>query len=222
MYEPLYGYPSYDGASIQTWWDNVFRDTLARVRESAAAGRPWVVANDEQADASDGVVPDSVDPEHFGIRSEVLWGNIMAGGAGVEYYFGYDHEHSDLTAQDLRTRANMWEQSRYALEFFSRYKVPFYRMSNRNDLVPETTRCLAERGASPAVFVLYVPSGGNSTLDLTSSAAESLSVRWYDPRNGGDLQVGSTSVVSTGSVQYLGSAPNSLSLDWVVLVRGTG
>jgi Domain of unknown function (DUF5060) len=48
VYGALYGYPSFEGASIQAIWNTVFEDTLARVTESAAAGRPWVVANDEQ------------------------------------------------------------------------------------------------------------------------------------------------------------------------------
>ena len=82
VYGPLYGYPNFDGASIQTNADNVFRDTLARVQESEAANRPWVVANDEQGNADDGVKPDSADPSHDSIRRDVLWGNIMAGGAG--------------------------------------------------------------------------------------------------------------------------------------------
>lgn len=218
VYGPLYGYPSYDGASIQTRYNDVFRDTLARVQESAAAGRRWVVANDEQGNAQDGVAPDSFDPEHFGIRSEVLWGNIMAGGAGVEYYFGYAHEHSDLSAQDFRSRANMWTQSRYALEFFSKFDVPFQSMSNRNDLVLESNRCLAERGNSPGVFVVYIPSGGSAAIDLSAASGSNLSVRWYDPRNGGELQVGSVSEVSALSGQSLGNAPGNLEGDWVVLV----
>lgn len=218
VYGPLYGYPSYDGASIQTGFNNVFRDTLARVQESAAAGKPWVVANDEQGDAQEGVAPDSVDPEHFDIRSEVLWGNIMAGGAGVEYYFGYAHENSDLTAQDLRSRANMWTQSRYALEFFSKFNVPFQEMENRNDLIAEPNWCLAERGSDPSVFVVYIPTGGTGSLDLSGSPESSLSVQWYDPRNGGNLQVGSVSEVAAASDQSLGTAPDSLEDDWVVLV----
>jgi hypothetical protein len=83
VYGPLYGYPSYDGASIQTNWADVFRDTLARVRESVAAGRPWIVSNDEQGGSEEGVAPDNVDLERNKIRSQVLWGNIMAGGAGT-------------------------------------------------------------------------------------------------------------------------------------------
>jgi Domain of unknown function (DUF5060) len=77
VYGPLYGYPSYDGSSLQSDATDVFRDTLARVKESAASGRTWVVSNDEQGTAETGVVPDTVDPNHDNIRREVLWGNLM-------------------------------------------------------------------------------------------------------------------------------------------------
>lgn len=41
-----------------------------------------------QGNAQTGVLPDSVDLSHDAIRTNVLYANIMAGGAGVEYYFG--------------------------------------------------------------------------------------------------------------------------------------
>ena len=88
VYNPLVGYPTFDGASIQADATNVFADTLNWVQKSKAAGRTWIVANDEQGPPKVGVAPDSVDPEHNSIRTNSLWGNIMAGGAGVEYYFG--------------------------------------------------------------------------------------------------------------------------------------
>ena len=88
VYDPLLGYPTFDGVSLQTNATKVFADTLNWVQKSKAAGRTWIVSNDEQGPASLGVAPDSVDPEHNDIRHYALWGNIMAGGAGVEYYFG--------------------------------------------------------------------------------------------------------------------------------------
>ena len=30
------------------------------------------------------------------VRKQTLWGNLMAGGAGVEYYFGYQLPENDL------------------------------------------------------------------------------------------------------------------------------
>ena len=50
----------------------------------------------------------------------------LTGGAGVEYYFGYSYDHSDLTCQDLRSRDNMWTQSKYALDFFTNNGIPFW------------------------------------------------------------------------------------------------
>ena len=66
------------------------------------------------------VTPDTVSGgsnNHDDVRHHALWGNLMAGGAGVEWYFGYSYPHSDLTAQDWRSRDQMWDYTRYALEF---------------------------------------------------------------------------------------------------------
>ncbi|MEZ4905316.1 MAG: hypothetical protein R2822_27935 [Spirosomataceae bacterium] len=51
------------------------------------------------------------------IRHKVLWATLMAGGAGVEYYYGYQCETNDLNAQDHRTRARKYEQAKIALDF---------------------------------------------------------------------------------------------------------
>ena len=47
-------------------------------------------------------------------------------------------------------------------------------------------------------------------------------MRWYDPRNGGGLQTGSTTSVSGGGNRALGSPPSNTSSDWVALVRKSG
>jgi hypothetical protein len=47
-FSPLLGYPTFDGVSIQTGLDSGFSQTLEWVTLSAEAGRPWVVAYDEQ------------------------------------------------------------------------------------------------------------------------------------------------------------------------------
>lgn len=43
-----------------------------------------------------GVLPDAINPRHDTIRKEVLWGSLMAGVAGVEWYFGARYDHNDL------------------------------------------------------------------------------------------------------------------------------
>jgi hypothetical protein len=77
LYSDLTGYPTFDGPSLQHRPEKVFELTLRFVTESADANRKWIVTNDEQNPASDGVVPDSTDPDHDRIRQYALWGNIM-------------------------------------------------------------------------------------------------------------------------------------------------
>jgi hypothetical protein len=87
------------------------------------SGRPWFVSLDEIGPANDGVLTDAEDPEHHEVRHHALWGNLLAGGAGVEWYFGYKHPHADLNCEDWRSRDAMWDQTRHALEFMRR--IPF-------------------------------------------------------------------------------------------------
>ncbi len=59
VYPPLLGNRSeLTGASLQNSWSQAHQRTLTWVRQSAKAGKPWVVANDEQNPASLGVPPD--------------------------------------------------------------------------------------------------------------------------------------------------------------------
>ena len=132
VYPPLLGKTSaITGTSLQNGWDQVHQRTLKWIAESKQAGRPWVVANDEQGPADMGVPPD---PGYQGsdgkarqgkrtydlhdIRKQTLWGNLMAGGAGVEYYFGYTLPQNDLRCEDFRSRERSWEYCAIALRFF--------------------------------------------------------------------------------------------------------
>lgn len=64
VYSPLLGFNAIDGASLQVHPNNQFQLALEWIQKSAAAGHKWVVANDEQASADIGVLPDEVDPSH--------------------------------------------------------------------------------------------------------------------------------------------------------------
>ena len=217
VYPDLLGYPAYGGVSVQSNAGKVFSDTLDWREKSAAAGHKWVVANDEQGPYTAGVVPDADDASHDLIRKQVLWGNIMAGGAGVEYYFGYQFAHSDLTLQDFRSRDKMWDLSRYALQFFSRNRIPFWDMSNDNGRLSNDNWCLSQ--SNDDVIVVYLINGGSDSIDLAGETGETYSIQWYDPRNGGDLQAGSLSSLQIGSGRDLGTAPGSNEKDWVVLLQ---
>jgi len=169
VYTPLLGQKSkFTGPSIQTSWGNVHRATKKWREASAQAGKPWVTANDEQGGARTGVPHDGYTgfPSQDDIRNSALWGNLMAGGAGVEYYFGYDLPHSDLTCEDFRSRDRMWDYNRYAHQFFTRH-LPFWRMNNHNELVGNDTdkrdkMCFADPGNVYAIYNKF----GRVELDL--------------------------------------------------------
>lgn len=221
------------GASLQNGWNQTHRQTLKWVSESAKAGRPWVVANDEQGPADMGTPPDPGYAGHDGkatqgnrtydlhdIRRRTLWGNLMAGGAGVEYYFGYKLPQNDLNCEDWRSRDRSWDYCRAALEFFAQNQVPFWEMSNANALVGNNGNdngryCLAKPGD---VYLVYLPTGGAAELDL-SGAKGQFAVRWFNPRDGGPLQDGAVRQVEGGRKVALGAPPADPAEDWLAVVR---
>ena len=207
------------GFSLQTNkpdFRNVHNATLRYLKKSIQAGKPWVVACDEPGDAQHALVPDNEDPTRDNARRNALWGNIMAGGAGVEWYFGYKHAHSDLTCQDYRVREKMWDQCKVALDFFKDNKIPFWEMSNANPLLgTQNGYCLAQ---DKQLYLVLLKLAEPATLDL-SSAKGVFEIMWFNPREGGDLQQGSTVAVSGGSWVNLGSPPAQPHQDWVAVVR---
>lgn len=234
-YTPLIGDRSVlTGASLQNGWDQVHQRTLEWVKASAEAGKPWVVANDEQGPASCGAPPDPEYQEWDGkddkgnvvhtlhdIRKYTLWANLMAGGAGVEYYFGYQLPENDLLCQDWRSRDATWDYSRIALEFFRRFDVPFWDMKNANALVgnPENTNDRYALAQAGEVYVIYLPNGGSAELDLAGTDG-TFAVGWFNPREGGELVRGPIDTVDGGAKGSLGSSPDGN--DWAILVRRVG
>jgi hypothetical protein len=214
FYNGILGDPNFEATSIQGDMRNYNRNAIVLRERSAQAGRPWVIFGDEQPSANVGVPPDSVDPSHDVPRTQALWGNLMGGGAGVEWYFGYSHPHMDLNCEEWRSRDRMWDQTRHALEFF-RAHLPFWDMMPANGLVSAAKGALAL--AKPGeVYALYLPAGGAAQLDV---AAGHYDVFWYDPRNGGALRKGTLRSVRGPGVQALGAPPKEPDKDWTVLVR---
>lgn len=219
VYTPLLGANSkYSGVSLQSNKPDVFADTRNWRNQSAATSRPWVVANDEQGSAGEGIKADVNDAAHNAERGNVLWGNLMAGGAGVEAYFGYDQPETDLSCQNFRSRDLWWDQCRHALSFFDLQNVPFQEMANADNLVSGSSNnanhCLAQSGSQ---YVIHLRNGGTHTIDLTG-ASGSFRVRWFDPRNGGSMQDGPVRTVTGGGTVSLGAPPSSGTLDWIVHV----
>jgi hypothetical protein len=215
IYTPMLGEPAFDGPSLQIAdMRHVYDETRRWVERSAAAGRPWFVSLDEIGPAEVGVKPDADDPAHDDVRVHALWGNLMAGGAGVEWYFGYKHAHNDLNAEDWRSRDAMWRQTRHALDFFEQH-VPLGRVRPTDGLLSAPgARSLAVAGE---LYVVHLPRGGETTLDV-SAFEGSFRVRWFDPRSGGALQQGSVASIPGRRTSSLGLPPRDPGADWVALV----
>jgi hypothetical protein len=216
VYTPLLGDHTFSGPSLQMGEINtVHSETIKWIDRSVKAGHPWVVCLDEIGPAHTGVKPDKDDPDHDAVRHFALWGNLMAGGAGCEWYFGYKFAHNDLNCEDWRSREAMWDQTRHALAFF-RQHLPFAEMKHNDALTAAADDyCFAKPGE---VYAIYLPRGGTTALDLGQNDA-TFAVRWYDPRNGGALQTGSVATVTGPGARSIGRPPADASKDWVALVN---
>ncbi|WP_378187024.1 DUF5060 domain-containing protein [Aquimarina sp. W85] len=207
------------GFSLQTNQPN-FSSVFGKVKEgvdkSKSEGKKWAIACDEPGDAGQALRPDN-NPgnSHIDGRKNALWGTLLAGGWGNEWYFGYLQEHSDLTLQDFRSRDKWWDYPRYAIRFFDIAELPLTQMKNNNSLSSNASSyCYAKQGEA---YVVYLKEGGSTSLNLIGQRG-SYTVKWYDPRNGGNLVDGSVTTINGGGKRPLGNAPNNGNKDWVLLI----
>ena len=79
----------------------------------------------------------------------------------------------------------------------------------------EDDYCLAEPGN---VYAVYLPSGGAPDLDLGESSA-TFEIRWFNPRAGGSLQIGTIASVTGPGKVAIGQPLEDTDKDWVALVE---
>ncbi len=93
-YARLLGFPNLDGTAMQHDAEHTHSETLRWVDASAKAGHKWLVGLIEINPTSTGVVPDKNAYEHDVIRKNSIWGNLMAGGSGTAFFFGYEYPNT--------------------------------------------------------------------------------------------------------------------------------
>ncbi len=209
------------GASMQNEhgdnYTEVFSLTLDLINKSKANNTPWVVTSDEQATANRGLF-NTQDPSNGAVsdqaRKFVLWGNLIAGGAGVMWYGG---ANGDFRTENMARFDQLHAWCKYAIvDFFENNSIPFWEMENNNNLITgNNNRCLAKLGDE---YVIYLPNGGTTDLDLNNTNG-SFQVQWFNPRNGGDLISGIT--INTNTTTSIGNPPSNTDSDWVAYVKKT-
>ncbi len=214
------------GASLQ---NSNIRDCHWQVvkwnRASAEAGRPWVIGFDEPGTAGEGMpadegypgMPENFDnPSVDDTRKYALWGTLMAGGSGVEYYFGYKLPQNDLVCEDWRSRDRSWDYCRIAIDFLTGNDLPLGDMTDLDELVgnPEHDNSAYCFGQPGHVYLVYLPDGGERDIDLAGVEGR-FRVGWFNPRTGGELVEGGG---ADGGGKAKLRAPDAEG-DWLAVLR---
>ncbi|NNJ27585.1 DUF5060 domain-containing protein [Alienimonas chondri] len=228
VYMPLLGDRSFDGVSLQLSPMSQTRDqTLKWTARSAATGRPWFVCLDEVGPANAGVLPDDADgaaENHRAVR-RALWANLLSGGSGAEWYFGYKFPHNDLNLEDFRSRANVWRFSKIAREFAERegladyYPVRDYFDADEVFAVRKTELAPFQSPPGSTTTLVYVPAGRKPFVPVPFESR--CPVRWFDVENGGAWQTGAVKTVEGGAAVDPGEPPGrTRDRDWILRIGG--
>jgi hypothetical protein len=212
--DQIVGFKALDGLSLQAdkreGVPKVIRELKAL---SKAAGKEWLISMDEIGKWDVAAQTDKLDPTHYSLQRYALWGSLMAGSAGVEWYFGAKIPHNDLTSEDWRQRHNLWAITRHATSFYQHH-LPFWEMTPCQELLINTQGyCSAKLNN---VYSAYIVGGSSNQLNL-SHAIGQFSVKWYSPRTGRFVD-GSINTLSGGAIVNLGYPSEDKSEDWVVLI----
>ncbi|CAN8074426.1 unnamed protein product [Agarophyton chilense] len=232
VYTPMLGPRSgvrHESASLQMGrkW-STYHETKHWVDQSIVHGMPWVVAADEiGADwegLPGGIPPASAGKPNMSFRAVLCWGNIMAGGAGVEVFSG----RVDQSLSNFREFDSIWAEFSRPLRLFDEHNIPFWAMHAYSDIVSPKKKLnnnqwmygFAKRGD---VYVIY-QSGEIEPLLNLSGVTGKFHVRWFNPRpsSSSNLELGSVlTVVGGGAKVEVGKPPFESGRDWAIVVSRT-
>ncbi|MDF1549050.1 MAG: DUF5060 domain-containing protein, partial [Bacteroidales bacterium] len=216
----MLGYEYLDGISLQHAERETAHEIVAGWKAKAdSAGHPWLITMDEIGMWHTGAKTDAEDPNHPTLTRYALWGTLLSGAAGVEWYFGANTAQNDLNTEDWRLRNQLWEITNYAKIFLNSH-LPYWEMQPEHGLVnSKEAYCLRKK---EEVYAIYLPNAKQSTLNLNAAKGK-FRVQWFNPLMGGELQKGSVEYIEGGGIRSLGNPPkidNYLpEQDWVLLVK---
>ena len=213
---PLLGENSYDGASMQIADPKKVNSRIKFwINKSISSDKKWIVNLDEIGPHWKGVLPDAFDIKHDTIRHHGLWGSLLAGAGGVEWYFGWKFPNADLTCEDFRSRDLWWDQSSIATKFISQF--PLEKMDSTNELVKTPySFCLSKKDD---LYLIYFPSKSNTFEVKLLNNKFNYSIAWFNPRIGGEIENGSITSISGGGFKRIGKPPYEINKDWVAIIK---
>jgi hypothetical protein len=180
-YPGLLGDKNYELTSLQLSSSNTNSYVETWRRQSAMAGRPWVVMLDEQTPAGIGLSQGRTlaDPGNApALRKDMLWPALLSGAGGIEWYFGYQTGCSDVNCEDFRSRSLMYQFTWVARQFVER--LPVHEMQPADALLRTGGQVFHKKGA---VYALYLPNGGAASLDLSGDTG-AFKTRFYSVIDG--------------------------------------
>ncbi len=115
------------------------------------------------------------------IVRRTVWERALAGAGFVaqnDTSFGWNPKCG--MARQAALRDEVYDIVGRASRFFNESGVKFWEMSPHEQLA-STGRCLSQPGVE---YVVYAPTGGAFTVDLSAAKDKPLAPRWYNPRTG--------------------------------------
>ena len=214
---PLLDDERLDGLSLQIGTPaDVYDETRKWAHRSDSTGHRWMLAMDEIGPWYSGSLSDDIDPAHDTLRREVLYGALMAGCWGVEWYFGWHTPQNDLNAEDWRSREQLWQQTKIALDLFR--SLPVERMRPLDGMVSGApARVLA---IPDSTYLIYLPAGRTPTLDLRKAGGV-YGVTLIDPRTGERITSSPVGTVRGGTRAPVPVPQRLGGKDWLLLLERT-
>jgi len=211
----MLGYKYLDGISLQHAERETAPETVSLWKSKAdSSGHPWLITMDEIGMWHTGAKTDTADPNHPTLTRYALWGTLLSGASGVEWYFGAHTAQNDLNTENWRLRNQLWEISNHARVFFEKY-LPYWEMYPKPELINnQEAYCFCKTNE---VYAIYIPNYKSSKINLKEASGE-FKVNWYNPFKGGELQTGSVKSLTGSDEVELGNPPSRIGKDWVILL----
>lgn len=206
LYTPLLGDINFDGTSLQQPHTVGHNLPIKWRNLSAQAGYKWVIEHDE---VSGGLNPDSPAVNNqTTMRKNVLWGNLIGGGGGNDWYFGYDNSRAidDIDCEDFRSRDKFWDYGKYALKLFYGF-LPFQSMEPMDQNISNNASNWLFGSNTEKKYVAYLSKGGTATVNIP---AGNWKYRIYNPVTGAFTNE------STALVNQTLTSPNNN--DWAFFI----